>query len=67
MWLTVALERKGSDKRLAIADCASVEMHSIEADARNALRNNLRAGDQLVGLFQMEGVYDADITILKKE
>lgn len=64
LWMTVALNRtKAQVVSYEISDCESADLWTSEKDARTAVVDGLRSGDRYVGLFKIEGVFDAEIQV----
>jgi hypothetical protein len=63
MWITAPLERK--DGELEFVDHEAIDLHTTEAAARKQIKDGLRAGYELMGLFTSEGIYNAELSVTK--
>ena len=61
--ITAPLERKGTE--LLFVDHEAIDLHATEVDARKQIAEGLRSGYELMGLFIVEGIYDADLSVKK--
>jgi hypothetical protein len=52
--------------KLSVSDYMSLTLHDTEEEARDAVQNNLRAGDKAVALLSIEGVYRAKSIEIEK-
>ena len=66
MWITAPLERDDNDK-FWFVDREAINLYTNEAAARQSVEDELRSGAPLVGLFNCEGIYDADVIVRKLE
>lgn len=62
MWIVAPL-KKTKTGRIEFTDHEAIDFYLHEGAAREAVRSKLRSGDPLVGLFQCEGIYDAELQI----